>query len=141
MAMNKPTRCVRTIFRACFFAYTLALLTATHWPGLAIHGPIDRTDLVIHAGAFFWWTVLLYGAGLIATGERCGCGCFKRRIVWTAMAGIIFAVFDEKTQPIFGRVEDWTDMLADSCGVLVACVVISVWWSFLKTKNHLDASS
>lgn len=125
--MNRPTHRVRTVFRVGFVLYTSALLTATHWPGLAIHGPIDRTDLVIHAGVFFWWTVLLYGAGLVATGARFGCGCFKRRIVWTAMAGIVFAVFDEKTQPIFGRVEDWTDMAADSLGVLVACGVIWGW--------------
>lgn len=133
MVMNEPTHRVRDVFRAGFVFYTIALLIATHWPGVAIHGPIDRTDLVIHAGVFFWWTVLLYGAGLVAAGPRYGRVCFTRRIVWTMVAGVAFAVFDEKTQPIFGRVEDWTDMAADSLGVLVAGGVI---WEWVKIKSR-----
>ncbi len=105
--------------------YTMALLTATHWPGLTIQGPINRSDLVIHAGVLFWWTVLLFGTQWVATG---GCGCFKRRLVWTGVAGFVYSVFDELTQPMFNRVADPWDIAADWFGVLVACGVIWVWW-------------
>lgn len=121
--MNKPKRGWRAFFRVAFAFYTVALLTATHWPGLTIDGPIDRTDLVIHAGVLFWWTVLLYGSGLVATGEW----SFKRRIVWTCVAGFAFAMFDELTQPMFNRVADPWDVGADWTGVLVACIVIALW--------------
>ncbi len=132
---------LRLIFRVGFVLYTLALLTATHWPGLTVHGPIDRTDLVIHVGVFFVWTCLLFASGLIATGERFGCGCFKRRIVWTFVAGVCFAAFDELTQPIFNRVADPWDFGADAVGVLVACGVIGVWWKMKNSKAREQQSS
>jgi len=127
--MNEEKNGVRVLVRVVFVLYTMALLTATHWPGLTVEGPIDRTDLVIHAGVLFWWTVLLYNAGLIAVG---GCGCLKRRIAWTAVTGFAFAVFDELTQPMFGRQADPTDLIADAVGVLAACGVI--WW-WVKIKR------
>jgi len=129
--MNEQKNGVRVMVRFAFVLYSMALLTATHWPGLTVEGPIDRTDLVIHAGVLFWWTVLLYGSGLIASG---GCGCLKRRIVWTAIAGFVFAVFDELTQPMFSRTADWTDLAADSVGVLAACGVIW-WWVSVKSSK------
>lgn len=91
---------------AAFVVYTLALLTATHWPGLTVQGPVRRTDLVIHFGAFFTWTVLLALTGLI--GQSAG------RL---AVAGLAFAVLDETTQPLFGRMFDWWDLLTNAAGV------------------------
>lgn len=127
--MNKPTNRLRTMFRVVFVMYTMALLTATHWPGLTIKGPITRMDLVIHAGVLFWWTVLLFTTQWVATR---GCGCFKRRLVWTGVAGFVYSVFDELTQPMFGRVADKYDVMADWFGVLVACGVIALWWGKMK---------
>jgi len=127
--MNEQKNGVCVLVRVVFVLYTLALLTATHWPGLTIKGPIDRTDLVIHAGVLFWWTVLLYNAGLIAVG---GCGCLTRRLMWTGLVAIVYSAFDESTQPMFSRTADWTDLGADAVGVLVACGVI--WW-WVKIKR------
>lgn len=129
--MTQVQRSVRVWVCVVWVIYTMALLTATHWPGLTIKGPIDRTDLVIHAGVFFWWTVLLYNARLFAAG---GCGCVKRRLVWTGLAGVCFAGFDELTQPMFSRVADPLDFAADSIGVLVACCVI-FWWGRMKSSK------
>ena len=123
--MSRRLKNRQNVFRVVFGLYTSALLTATHWPGLVVDGPIDRTDLVIHAGVFFWWTVLLFGSGLVAMG---GCGCFARRLVWTGVCGVVFAGFDELTQPMFSRVADPLDFLADSVGVLAAAGAIWVWW-------------
>lgn len=125
--MNKPTNRVLMAFRVGFVLYTAMLLTATHWPGLAIKGPFSRMDLVVHASVLCVWTVLLFSTRWVATG---GCGCFKRRLVWTATAGLVYSVFDELTQPMFSRVADPLDVMADWFGVLVGCGVIWGWWKY-----------
>jgi len=114
----------RAEFRALFVFFTAALLVATHWPGLSVEGPIDRTDLVIHVGVFCVWTILLYGAGFVAAGGLCSCG--RRRLVWTTVAGLCFAVFDETTQPLFGRMFDLWDLAADCVGVLLGVGLIAL---------------
>ena len=106
--------------RVAWIIYTTALLTATHWPGLTIKGPIDRTDLIIHAGVFCIWTCLLYATRWIG-----GCTCGTRRLVWTGVAAICFATFDESTQPLFRRVFDWWDLAADYTGVLLALALLT----------------
>lgn len=113
--------------RLCLIAlvvYTLALLTATHWPGLAVRGPITRTDLIIHFGAFLVWTVLLGLTGLVG------------RSVWkVVVAGMLFAVLDETTQPLFRRVYDTLDLLADWAGVLAGAAVLRfVLWPRLAGR-------
>lgn len=110
--------------RALLVFFTAALLLATHWPGLSVQGPIDRTDLIVHCGVFCVWTWLLYGSGFILGGKVCSCG--KRRLIWTAVVGVCFAVFDETTQPIFRRVFDPLDLIADITGVLIAIGTISI---------------
>lgn len=110
--------------RALLVFFTVALLLATHWPGLSVQGPIDRTDLIVHCGVFCVWTWLLYGSGFILGGKVCPCG--KRRLIWTAVVGVCFAVFDETTQPIFRRVFDPLDLIADITGVLIAIGTIAI---------------
>lgn len=136
--MNSPSKRLLHLFRIAFVVYALALLTATHWPGLAIHGPFSRMDLVVHASVMVVWTMLLYSTRWIATG---GCGCFKRRIAWTIVVGFCYAVFDELTQPIFGRVADPLDVAADWFGVLVACCVIVLWVKVKSSKAGKQQSS
>lgn len=126
--MNRQTNHWATLFRVAFVCYTMALLTATHWPGLTIHGPVNRTDLFIHAGVFCVWTLLLFGTGWVAGG---GCGCLKRRVIWVGVVGVCFGAFDELTQPMFSRVADVWDVLADWFGVVVGCGVVW-WWGKMK---------
>ena len=121
---------LRPIARVAFVLYALALVTATHWPGLVVNGPIDRTDLVIHAGVFCIWTCLFYLSWFV------GGVCPKRRLVWTAVIALGYAALDEFTQPLppFHRTFDWFDLLADSTGVLLGVGLIaaarSVWPHF-----------
>ncbi|MFG0244932.1 MAG: VanZ family protein [Phycisphaerales bacterium JB052] len=126
--MNSPPGPLRPLARIAFAIYSAALLTATHWPGLSVSGPIDRTDLIIHAGALCIWTCLFYLARFV------GGTCPTRRLIWAGVAGICFAAFDETTQPLFRRVFDWWDLLADSVGVLIGLSLIvgarRVWPSF-----------
>lgn len=118
--MIRAGRAMQPELRAWFVFYTALLLTATHWPGLTVKGPVDRTDLIIHVCAFCLWTLLLFGAGLIRVCGRWG-------LVWTAVAGLCFAVLDETTQPLFSRVFDLWDLAADCVGVLLAVALIAVW--------------
>tara|TARA_R110002072_G_scaffold42064_18_gene118384 strand:- start:6817 stop:7215 length:399 start_codon:yes stop_codon:yes gene_type:complete len=119
--MNTPTHRFRSAARVVFVLATIALLTATHWPGLTVHSDsFSRMDLIIHTGVFFVWTIMLYNARLVAAGNRSRPACFKRRIIWTIVAGILFAIFDESTQPLFNRVADPLDAMADTLGVLLA---------------------
>jgi len=109
----------RTLFRVVWIVYALALLTATHWPGLAApEGPVSRMDLVIHLCAFAGWTLLLFLTGWIAPG------CTSRRIIWTGVIAVCFAAMDELTQPIFTRTADWTDFIADTTGVVLMSMMI-----------------
>lgn len=109
------------IARAALAVYTAALLTATHWPELTVHGPVSRTDLIIHFGVFFAWGVLC----VLATPKAWPRG----RAVARCMAiGLAFAALDETTQPLFGRIFDWADLGADAagvaCGVALAAAVL-----------------
>lgn len=111
---------LRRLFLGAFVAGTIALLTATHWPGLEVDGPIDRTDLVIHFGVFFVWTVLLALSGLAG-----------RSVLVLLVAGVLFAAFDETTQPLFNRTYDTLDLLADWAGVAAGSVFMRLAWPWL----------
>lgn len=102
-----------------FMLYALALLIATHWPGVVIQGPVARTDLWIHAAAYFGLTAL----GLMVLGHRRGLS--RARMRWCCLAFLALAALDELTQPWFGRVAAISDWLADAVGIMGACVLIS----------------
>lgn len=107
----RPASAIQTLSRFLLGFCTAALLTATHWPGVAIDGPIERTDLLIHAAVFAVWAGLLAAA----TGLR---------LPALLVIGVLFAAFDESTQPLFNRVFDWTDLAADAAGVTLGCLTV-----------------
>ncbi len=115
--MNDTRPAKHGIARIVLVLYTAALLTATHWPGLVVHGPVNWTDKIIHCGVFCIWTCLFYMTGWIVG---------PRRLLWTGVAGVCYAVFDETTQPMFSRVFDWLDLAADTAGVLLGLGLIVV---------------
>ncbi len=121
------------LFRAAFVLYTSALLVATHWPGLAIKSSFSRMDLIIHAGVFCFWTVLLGLTGWIRTPS-----CPKRRALVLVMIGIVFAIFDESTQPLFRRVFDPLDLAADSLGAVLGGVTMLIVWT-RSIRSNQDA--
>lgn len=121
----------RTFFGIAWIVYASALLTATHWPGLAVpEGPVSRMDLVVHASAFAGWTLLLFLTKWITPG------CTTRRITWTALVAVCFAGFDELTQPLFTRTADWTDYIADVSGVLLMSLVLFAWASLVNLGKN-----
>lgn len=125
--MNRAANPWRSVFRAAFVLYTLLLLTATHWPGMVIDGPVQRTDLLIHIAAFTVWTCLLYGACYSLGDGQTQFAHLRRRMLTVIVAGLCFAAFDEVTQPLFNRQFDWWDLGADAAGVLLGCGVVWAW--------------
>ncbi len=119
---SKPTP-FQSLVRVCFVLYTLTLLTATHWPKLTVKGPIERTDLVVHLGAFGLWTTLLGLTGWVQSKT-----CIKRQALMLALFGIGFGILDETTQPLFSRVFDITDVAADMTGAILASLMLLLYW-------------
>lgn len=104
------------IVRAVFALYAAALLVATHWPRLAIDGPIERPDLVIHLGAFGLWTLLLIACAFF--GRALG----ARNVLISAAIAALYAPLDELSQsiPALHRVAAVDDALANLLGVALA---------------------
>jgi len=128
MPSANPHRII--LLRAFFIIYTLALLTATHWPGLGVPGPFSRMDLVVHFGAFGCWTIMLGMSGWIRSSR-----CIRRQALIVGLIGIGFGWADELTQPIFDRVFDWLDIAADMSGVILASLVLFIVW-YRKNGNQ-----
>ncbi|MBK9188883.1 MAG: VanZ family protein [Phycisphaerales bacterium] len=103
--------------RAAFLAYALALVTLTHWPNLTIDGPVPRTDLWIHIGAFGLWASLL---GLCAFF---GAWLSWRNIALTWFVALLYATLDETTQglPGIGRHVALDDWFGNALGITLAC--------------------
>ena len=101
----------------------VALVVATHWPGVAIHGPVDRPDLIIHAVVFAVFALLAVNTGWFGRPGS------ARAAVLTGLAVVTFAGLDEWSQhlPPFHRHTALDDWLADVAGVVVALAAHPVW--------------
>lgn len=107
----------RLLLRVGFVAYAVVLFVATHKPGVDVNVvPGWRLDLLIHMVAFGLWTFLLGLTGWAGDARRLG------DLLVLMAVGVAYAVADESTQamPIFERVFDWTDMVANSAGAVLA---------------------
>lgn len=109
---------LRRAARVAFVVYALALLVATHWPRLEVHGPVPRSDLWLHTGAFAVWGALLHLTGWAGTPGR------LRSTLATLVVTLAYATFDEGTQaiPAFGRVFDVSDLVANAGGAVLGSV-------------------
>lgn len=112
--MNRP-------WRAAFIIYALILVVATHWPKLEVTGPVERSDLWVHAGAFGLWTVLIFASGLL--GPRAA----WRSVALTSIVSLAWAGIDEWSQQFFQRVTAADDFAANALGVWLGSVIAAVW--------------
>jgi VanZ family protein len=123
-----PTRPIRTfgvplaLRRGAFLTFAVVLFIATHWPQLQIDGPVPRTDLWLHVGAFATWT-LLFGFG-----EFIGPWRHPATPLRLMACGLVYAGVDEGLQaiPVLGRFATFEDYLANAVGVLLATVTLTV---------------
>jgi hypothetical protein len=130
LAISKPLR------RRAFALYALALVTATHWPGLAIQMPsFSRLDLVVHALAFGVWTTLLVFCGFFGPPSS------GRNLARSVMVALAYACVDEVSQgvPILRRTVDGLDLAANGVGIVFATVTLALWaraaWRRATTDN------
>lgn len=102
--------------RVAFWLFALALFIATHWPALKVDGPVERSDLWAHLGAFGLWAVLLVSCGYFARPLS------PRNVLLSAAVATLYACFDEGLQaiPALRRTFGWDDLAADVLGVWLA---------------------
>ncbi len=109
-------RAAAPLIRWAFAAYVAVLFTGTHWPNLQIHGPIERSDLAVHLGAFGAWACL-------ATLCRFFGPVFSPRnlvLCWLLATG--YACIDEGLQaiPSLHRTCAWDDLGFNIVGISLA---------------------
>jgi VanZ family protein len=103
--------------------YVGVLLFATHYPRpqefLGSHPPSDKTLHFIAYGLLG----LLAGTTLALAGRWS-----LRNALWLAAALMLFATFDEVTQPLpwFRRTADPLDWVFDGVGIMIGLAVVAV---------------
>ena len=119
----------RPALKVAFMVYALVLFAATHKPGVDVNVvPGFRLDLFIHAAAFGLWTVLLGLTGWLGNAGR------ALGMLALLAVGVMYAIVDEATQavPIFDRVFDVKDMMANVGGALLGAAVVSAFLRRLR---------
>lgn len=106
--------------RIGFVGYALLLFVATHWPALTVPGPIPRTDLFVHLGAFGTWTLLLSLAGFF------GPPLSTRNLGLCWLFGLANCLIDEGLQsiPWVQRHCAWDDATANMTGATAAMLLL-----------------
>jgi VanZ family protein len=112
---------IRRLATAVLVLYWLAMFTGTHWPNFNLERYPQNTDKVLHFSAYAGLAFLLalrLGLKRAAPGgEPLGLAPMTRRDGLWIMALIVgYSIFDEVTQPYFGRTCDFFDALADWIG-------------------------
>lgn len=110
--MRPHVRAIRWVFGV----FAVALFLGTHWPNLQIHGPIERSDLAVHLGAFGGWACLAALSGFFGP-------VFSGRnlvLCWLLAAG--YACIDEGLQaiPWIHRTCAWDDLGFNFLGISLA---------------------
>ncbi len=114
--------------RVAFFAFAIVLFIATHWPQLRIVGPVPRTDLWLHLGAFGAWTILCGWCAWWTPWHA------KRTLAAVWLVGVLYAALDEGLQliPAIGRFASWQDYAANVAGVTLGTLVLAAIGRFRR---------
>ncbi|MEQ8849357.1 VanZ family protein [Botrimarina sp.] len=98
-----------------------ALFIGTHLPRQAVDGQFMLYDKPIHAAAYFG-LALLTTVNLRLAGWRMS----PLGVAAVLLMVLTLAAIDELSQPIFGRVCDLADWLADATGAVLG-VAVDAW--------------
>lgn len=102
----------------------IGAFSLTHWPEQDYSSEPPgywgaRLDKGLHFGLYAALSAITCCAALSVLGRRLG-------YAWACVALILaYAVFDEATQPWFGRYADVWDWVADAVGACAGCAVTS----------------
>lgn len=117
------------LWRAAFIVYAPALLLGTLWPNMEIRGPVERTDLWIHAPAFGLWGLLLYASQLLGARSE------WRNVALSGIISLAWAGIDEWAQRFCNRVSAADDFAANALGVWVAMAISAAWCARLRNAS------
>jgi VanZ family protein len=107
------------LFPAIWIAAWVFLFIMTHIPRVPDLGLPKDSDKVIHLVSYFT-LAMLGGRVAMLNRRRFDRAWFTKWVLIYAL----YAAFDELTQPMVGRVADWSDWIADVIGAAAALSVL-----------------
>ena len=130
-----PGRRVFLLHKLPPWLWGIAIFIGTSLPGEYLPSIVVLTpDKLLHAGAFFGLTILVYrslGAGTTDISLR------RRFFTTTSLITVGYGVFDELHQFFVpGRRPDVVDLLADALGVGLAIAVTAVFLAYRESKKN-----
>ncbi len=100
--------------------YSMALVTATHWPSLSLPQVYSFQDKLLHLACYAGFGLLAYWA-LVAKGWL---SIGARSTLTVALLASSFGAIDEVTQFLApGRVVDVLDWVANTCGGVLGAAI------------------
>ncbi len=123
----------RFFLYACIGLWTSAFV-ATHVP-MSPQGEVFPSDKTLH---FLGYLVL--GGILLATAKAYRVKRIKR-IPAVICVTLLYAAFDEITQPFVGRSAERADWIADACGALTGIAVVEVFVFLRKRRAGIRNST
>jgi VanZ family protein len=100
----------RTLSTAILAGYWLAMFGGTHWPNFSLPGYPQNTDKVLHFSAYAGLSFLIAVRVSLKRDLRLSDG------LWILAVIVGYSIFDEVSQPPFGRTCDFYDAVADWVG-------------------------
>lgn len=125
--------------------YWLAMLAGTHWPNFKLDQFPQNTDKVLHLSAYAGLAFLIaLRLGLRRSSGRverlAQNGVSMQDCLWIMAVIVAYSIFDELTQPYFGRTCEFLDALADWIGGIVGLGVFTVLRFFLRRMGQRSAA-
>lgn len=111
--------------------YWLVMFTGTHWPNLSLAAYPENTDKALHLTGYAGFGFLLalwFSVRSTNQGSRLLGGALLplAKYLWILAVIVGYSIFDEVSQPPFGRTCDFWDAVADWGGGLIGVGVFTL---------------
>ncbi|MEM8495895.1 MAG: VanZ family protein, partial [Planctomycetota bacterium] len=120
--------------------YAVLLFIGSHWPGLTLlterQPPWVSLDKFAHVVGYAGLAALLMVSGLgaaLGAKLRLGAGPLGG-VLGTVMICLVYALLDEGTQPLVGRMLTGWDLLADGIGVVLGLAAVAWAWRWWRLE-------
>jgi len=105
---------IRKLVTTLFIGYLISMYISTHVPTASVAPAVDAIgDKRVHLLSFAILEFLLILTLWLWNQPRSN----AQRLAWGLLAGAAYAIFDETTQPFFGRSFEWMDLNSDLVGL------------------------
>jgi VanZ family protein len=111
--------------------YWLVMFAGTHWPNLSLAAYPENTDKALHLTGYAGFGFLL-ALWFSVRGANLGSRPLGRallpltKFLWIVAVVVGYSIFDEVSQPPFGRTCDFWDAVADWDGGLIGVGVFTL---------------